>query len=271
MHAGQKWLLCDAAALRHCCLLLHELELATQGCQEMAIRLLARAHLEAWLVGLYIHYGGFKALERVAQDTRYNVEALDKEAKHFDEWLRGEQRSARRRGRKVEPDNEGIAMWNKANPEALPKPLLDPPYVPQLQPTGLDLTDRIAAFGHLDARPLPVSEIVDALTKLGPVKGMAMESFRPLYLIYQVISSIGMHATLNILDAYFVPGRFIRAAPVPVDGAIGDAASATALYGTAFLTKAVLGDQQSPTPVADEIRAWLMPDPSGRSAWAPGI
>lgn len=31
--------------------------------------------------------------------------------------------------------------------------------------------DRITAFGEYEARPLPVSDIVDALTKLGPAKG----------------------------------------------------------------------------------------------------
>jgi hypothetical protein len=265
------WLLYDAAALRHCCRLLYEMEVATQTNQELAARLLARAHLEAWLVALYIHYGGFEAVERVAQDTRYSLEVTGKEAKQFDLWLAAEQKSTRQRARKVEQANRGITQWNEENPEARPKALLDPPYVPQLQPTGLDLSDRIAAFGEYDARPLLVSEIVDALSKLGPAKGFGGESFRPLYLIYRVQSAIGPHATLNIFESYLVPGRFIRTAPLLINGSIVDAARITALHGTAFLASAILGEQGSPTPVADEIAAWLMPDPSGRSAWAPGI
>jgi hypothetical protein len=264
------WLLYDAAALRHCCRLLYELEVAAQTNQELAARLLARAHLEAWLVALYIHYGGFAAVERVAQDTRYSLEATDSEARQFDQWLTAEQKSARKRAWRVERAYNGITQWNEANPEAPAKVLLDPPYVPQLQPTGLDLSDRIAAFGAYDARPLPVSEIVDALTKLGPAKGFGSESFRPLYLIYRVLSAIGPHATLNIFESYLVPGRFIRTAPVPINGSIVDTARITALHGTAFLASAVLGDQGSRTPVADEFRARLMPDPSGRSVWAPG-
>lgn len=264
------WLLYDAAALRHCCRLLYELEVAAQTDQELAARLLARAHLEAWFVALYIHYGDFSAVERVAQDTRYCLEVTDNEAKQFDQWLTAEQKSTRKRSRKVERANDGITRWNELNPEAPPKALLAPPYTPQLRPTGLDLSDRINVFVAYEGRPLPVSEIVDALTKLGPVKNFARESFRPLYLIYRVLSAIGPHATLNIFESYLVPGRFIRAAPVPINGSVVEAARITALHATAFLASAVLGDQGSPTPVADEIRVWLMPDPSGRSAWAPG-
>jgi len=268
------WLLYDGAALRHCCRLLYEMEIAAAARLELAVRLLARAHLETWLTGLYIHYGGFEAVERVAQDTRYALEATDHEARLFDQWLTAEQKSARKRARKVEQANKGMSQWNKANPEGPAKAMLDEPYVPQLQPTGLDLSDRIAAFGDYEARSLPVSEIVDALTKLAPEKAFGRESFRPLYLIYRVLSTIGAHASLNILEAYLNPGpsgRFIRIAPLPANGSMIDNARITALHGTAFLASAVLGEQGSPTPVADEIRAWLMPDPTGRAAWAPGV
>jgi hypothetical protein len=268
------WLLYDGAALRHCCRLLYEMEIAATANLELAVRLLARAHLEAWLAGLYIHYGGFEAVERVAQDTRSSLEATDNDARLFDQWLTAEQKTTRKRARKVKQANKGITQWNEANPERPAKTLLDPPYVPQLQPTGLDLSDRIAAFGTYDAQPLPVSEIVDALTKLALEKGFGRESFRPLYLIYRVLSSIGAHASLNILEAYLLPGqsgRFIRIAPLPINGSMIDNARITALHGTAFLASAVLGEQGTPTPVADKIKGWLQPDPSGRAAWAPGV
>jgi hypothetical protein len=34
--------------------------------------------------GPYIHYGGFEAVTRVAQDTRHNIEAANDEAVAFD-------------------------------------------------------------------------------------------------------------------------------------------------------------------------------------------
>jgi hypothetical protein len=106
----------------------------------------------------------------------------------------------------VQQANEGIQKWNEPNPHLPAKPPHTGPYVPQLQPTGVDLSDRIADFGACQARQLPISELVDLLTKLGKEKGFGNESFRPLYLIYRVLTAIGMHPTLNILGAYFVPG-----------------------------------------------------------------
>lgn len=269
-----KWLLYDGAALRHCCRLLYEMEIAAAAKLEMAVRLLARAHLEAWLAGLYIHHGGFEALERVAQDTRHSLEGVSKEAAQFDQWLAAEQKSARKRAEKVERANKGIIQWNEANPDRPAKTLLNRPYVPQLRPTRLDLSDRIVALEEYEARPLPVSEIVDALTKLAPEKGFGLESFRPLYLFYRVLSTIGTHVGLNVWEPYLMPGksgRFIRIAPLPVNGSMIDNARITALHATAYLASAVLQEQGTPVPVADEIEAWLRPYPSGRSAWAPGI
>jgi hypothetical protein len=115
-----------------------------------------------------------------------------------------------------------------------------------------------------------VSEIVDTLTKWGPEKGFARESFRPIYLIYRTLSALGTHASMHILDAYFVPGGFIRVAPMPVNGSASDSVRATSLYGTAFLAGRVLGEHGIPTPAADDICDWLKPDPSGRAAWGPG-
>jgi hypothetical protein len=76
---------------------------------------------------------------------------------------------------------------------------------------------------------------------------------------------------MHILDAYFVPGGFIRVAPMPVNGSASDSVRATSLYGTAFLAGRVLGERGISTPAADEISDWLRPDPSGRAAWAPGL
>lgn len=46
------WLLYDGAALRHCCRLLYEIEVAAAAGLELSVRMLGRAHMEAWLVAL---------------------------------------------------------------------------------------------------------------------------------------------------------------------------------------------------------------------------
>jgi hypothetical protein len=67
------------------------------------------------------------------------------------------------------------------------------------------------------------------------------------------MSAIGMHANMHILDAYFVPGGFIRVAPMPINGSARDSVRATSLYGTAFLAGRVLGECGIATPAADEL------------------
>ena len=128
------WLLYDGAALRHCCRLLYEIEVAAAAGLELSVRMLGRAHMEAWLVALYIHFGGCEALLKVAQDARHSLEGIELEARQFDQRLAAEKTAARRSGRKVAKANSGIAQWNEKNPDVPPKPLLDEPYVPQLSP-----------------------------------------------------------------------------------------------------------------------------------------
>jgi hypothetical protein len=169
------WLLYDGAALRHCCRLLYEIEVAAAAGLELSVRMLGRAHMEAWLVALYIHFGGYEALLKVAQDARHSLEGIELEARQFDDWLAAEKTAARKSGRKVAKTNGGIAQWNEKNPDAHPKPLLDEPYVPQLSSTGLDLSSLIDGFGPHESQGLSMSEIVDTLTKWGPEKGFSRE------------------------------------------------------------------------------------------------
>lgn len=126
------WLLYDGVDLRHCCRLLYEIEVAAAAGLELSVRMLGRAHMEAWLVALYIRFGGYEALLKVAKDARHSLEGIELEARQFDEWLAAEKTAARKSGKKVAKTNGGIAQWNEKNPDVPPKPLLDEPYVPKL-------------------------------------------------------------------------------------------------------------------------------------------
>ncbi|MBD0694739.1 hypothetical protein BG452_17270 [Streptomyces sp. CBMA123] len=268
-----QWLAYNAAALRHCAQLLREIEAAVQSGQELAVRLLGRAHMEAWLVCLYIHFGGYPAVRRLAQAARHGLEGIDQEAKDFDEWLATAKKAARKRVRKVERANSGIAKRNESAPDKPPTPPHAIPHVPQLTPTGLDLDAVIASFGELEAQGLPVSEIIDSLSKWAPQMGFGKENFRPLYLIYRVMSVSGTHTTKSLLDTYFLPfkpGGFIKVSSAPANGSMIETTFVTAVYSTAYAATNVLAARDCPRPVCDTIEEWLRPDPSGRSAWAPG-
>ncbi|MEW2161358.1 hypothetical protein AB0950_40255 [Streptomyces sp. NPDC007189] len=268
-----KWRVYAGAALSHCCRLLAEMETAGRAHQEMAVRLLGRAHLEAWVVCLYIQFGEYPALERLGQAELRHLYGLQQEADTIDAMLAADRKEARRRRKKAEKANAGIARWNAANPTEVAKLFHELPHVPRLKPIGIDLNETIAGFGPLTAQELTVSEMVDTLTKWGPTRGFATESFRTLYFYYRLLSGLGTHATMTVLDQY-VPIRpsdsFVRVRAAPSLGAAADQLRCTALYATAYAAGYVLSTQGCDTPVADRIEATLYPDPDGRAAWSPG-
>jgi hypothetical protein len=205
---------------------------------------------------------------RVAQNTEYQTAAFANDAQEFDKWLKGEKKATRRSTRKVETANEHIALRNTSNPELPPVPLLSAPHIPQLAETRVDMRDRMDGT---DPQPLPVKEVVDLLTKLALEKAFGQESFWPLYLIYRALSMIGTHPTMHVLRSYLIASGFVRSSASLQTGSAADLVRISSIHSTAFLAGRVLGDAGCPAPIADEVRRRLESDPSGRSAWAPGI
>ncbi|MFE3527009.1 hypothetical protein ACFXOD_36645 [Streptomyces sp. NPDC059161] len=255
------------AALSHCCRLLAEMETAARAHQEIAARLLFRAHLETWVVCLYIHFGGHQALERLARAEVLYLEGLQQEADTIDATLAAARKEARIRRKRVEKENGHKAQWNAANPTEVAKNLTELPHAPQLKPLSLDRSETIAEFGTLTAQKLTVSEMVDALTKWGPTRGFATEPLRILYLYYRHMSGLGTHTTMSVLEEY-VPRQpsdsFVKVKGSPSLEIAGQLPS-MALYATADAVQRVLGAQGCDTPIADRIRATLPPDPADRS------
>lgn len=83
------WRRYDMAALRHCCRLVRKIEAASASGLEFAVRTLDRAHMEAWLTALYIHFGGHEALVRLARNTEYQTAAFANETLLMYSWVRG--------------------------------------------------------------------------------------------------------------------------------------------------------------------------------------
>ncbi|MFE3526809.1 hypothetical protein ACFXOD_35525 [Streptomyces sp. NPDC059161] len=263
-----KCLIYAGAALSHCCRLLAEMETAALAEQEMAVCLLWRAHLEAAVVCLYVHFGRYSALERLARaEVRYQ-EGLQQEGDTIDAGLTAGRAKARKSRKKAEEANVGIARWNAANPTEVPKALHELPPVPQLKPMTIDRRARIAEFGALTAQELTISEMVDTLTKWGPTRGFATETLRPLYLYYRHGSGTGAHTTMTVLEEYMSPsgsGSSVKVTAPPSLGAAVEQLPGAALYLTAEVARYVLGAQGCDTPVADRIRATLSRNPADRS------
>jgi hypothetical protein len=261
----------DAAALRHCCLLLKEIEQSVRSGQDMTVRLAGRALVEAWITAVYLHFGGYDALSRIVQNTLKQTDTLDKELKAFDQQLAKAKAKGQAKLAEVQRANTAISEWNRSHPEQPPKPLLDEPHVPQLAPTGIDLSGRVADFSRFTARGLSVSEMVAALTKLGPEKDFANEDFAPIYLLYRMLSTGGAHANIHVYESYFRPNYFVSTTTEPNSPPTVIWTLTTALYSVALLTQWVLSEPGHPTPVASQLRDLLQPDPTGRSGWTPGV
>jgi hypothetical protein len=262
----------DAAALRHTCSLLRSIARAALDEDELAVRILGRAHIEAWLTGIYLHFGGNAAIERVAADTRNETEITDAAIKRYDKELHEAKKTARRRARKTRADNTGKAQWNAQHPDQPPKPFLDEPYVPQQPAAGIDLSTRIADFTGVAGHGLSLSEVADTLTKLGPEHGFARENFTQVYLYYRLMSAASVHPTLHVYDSYFEPprGHFVHTSRSPTGDSVILHTWTTALYATALHIGWILHDAGQLCPVADELRARLEPDPASTKGWAPG-
>lgn len=262
------WLLYDAAALRHCCRLLFEIQHAADAELELAVRTLWRNHTESWLVAMYIHFGGYPALQCIVQGSRRNFEALEHDREGFVQKLAADKKAARASASKVKQINTGIKKWNAANPKAPRKPLRTVPHIPQLAPRDPGLNNIIDLYGAPDGQAISVSDMVDLLTKLGPEKGFSLESLRPIYHIYRMQSATGAHPTATVLDSYLDPCETWRTVPALVTPAVRSFALPGALQATAFLSSRILGVQGSPTPVFDGLHLWLAPELDGSAPWA---
>jgi hypothetical protein len=263
-----KWRVYDGAGLRYCAQLLRELGTAADAGLEYAVRTLARNALEATVLSLYIHFGGHEALTAVAQAAKHSLEGLQEEANQINGKLADDRKQARKRLKRVQARNAHIARRNLARPDLPPTELIPPPYVPQLAPRHLDhVTALIAGFGSLEAKPLSVSQMVDQLSEWAPRRGIGQESLRPMYLDYRILSTIGTHASMHVLDELFIMGHYVRIAdrPAPSDAALQ--LWDYALYYTSFIAERVLGAAGCPTPESTRVRTWSQPRPDGQASW----
>lgn len=255
------------AALRYCAELLRELAAAVDGRLEYAVRSLARSLIEATVFSLYIHFGGYEAVVAAGQAARHSAEGIQNERDRINQELAASKKKARSRLKRVQARNADIARRNTSRPDLPPQELIQSPHVPRLEPSRVDLTDFISAFGPIQAQALPVSVMVDKLSEWAPTRGLGQESLRSIYLDYRQLSVFGAHASVHLLDELFEPGHYIRIAdrPVPNDASLilWDAG----LYYTAFTAEWVLSAAGCDTPESTRIRIWTQPQPNGRAPW----
>jgi hypothetical protein len=230
-----------AGALRHTAALLRDVVDAVDAGREVAARVLGRAHLEAWIVGMYVMAFGDDAIEDIERGYVRAIEAQHASLAAYDDRLRTDIAKARKRNARIRRRNRDVAAWNSANPDEPPKPLLDEVPVPQRDLVDVDLR-RALAEGAPDededeAGRVPVSALVARLNEYGRDHEGPDAVFDMVYdLGYRGLSTLGAHPTLWVLNAYldFKPnGLFVSSvrdlrAPTMTDGILNTAVLLTA-------------------------------------------
>lgn len=91
------------AAVAHCCVLLERIDRERTSGDDLVGRVAARAHLESWLHGMYLHLGGVNALREVAAAFRWSLQAHQKALDRLDDEATAE-------GDKLEVDFSPLLM-----------------------------------------------------------------------------------------------------------------------------------------------------------------
>lgn len=113
-----------AAALRHVAALLMDVVDAAERGREAALRVLGRAHLEAWLVGMYVMAFGDEALADIEVGYIKAISTQHNRLADYDEQLRRGIKKAKAQNKRIRAANKHAERWNEAHPEVEPKPLM---------------------------------------------------------------------------------------------------------------------------------------------------
>ena len=243
------------ALLWHCCELLADIHTSMEHGREMAMRLLYRAFHEAWLMGLYVQYGGLEATMAIEADMKASFQAQLDDAVRYDRALKKE----RKRAAKVRKHNEKIAEWNREHPE-LPRGVTSrsSPSRNASPSTLLCPFSIVLSTSRLRSSVFPTSCRV--LNELGESLDDGDEHFGIVYTMgYRTMSSIGAHPNLEVIQSYFDSTRvtnFVRLERRVRTPSTADLVNQLTLQQVADLSFRVLGDiPGAAIPVTEEILA----------------
>jgi hypothetical protein len=256
-----------AASLRHSARLTSEIMDAVRRDQELTLRILGRAQIEAMLFGLYVHYGGEYALKRMASDLRKDNETLIEEFRQWNRGLVRERFRTLRLTRKLEKQNANIYLKNFISGDGEQILIQELPYVPRPTYARIDEKAMMRDLNGVVPRNLPLSEVVDWLTKNGPKLGLSKESFRPLYHIYRIISSVGPHPNFLLYESYIDRPKgmqMYRSIAIPRPGTDANQSLINTVFSTALLAESILGSEGQSIPETRRIRSLLEPNIDSR-------
>ena len=263
-----------AATMRHCANLLRELAEAGFNGNEMSLRIVGRAHIEAFVYGMYLALGDWEALNAVAADSKFYDEALANDLDNWNEWVTERTHKAKRRLRAVRAANAAIVRFNECHPPDQHKSLHPEPHIPRQNVVDYQTTDLRQRLPGVVKAELPLRQLIDQLEGLARKKGLGSESFQPIYHVYRVLSGLGTHPTLDVLDSYIdqePSATFISARRTPVTGSAFLMTITNAIYSTALLAEWLSPSRTTEALEIRRMRSLLEPVDGDTRGWTPGL
>jgi hypothetical protein len=202
-----------AAALRHCVALMTEMQRTRlfgqwrtgriSASAEIAVRILARSLVEAWLKGMYLVWAGEEALDALAGAYQVAVTKTDNAVKAYDHQVAAAAKTAARHNRRVRTQNAHITKRNEITPDLPPMPLLDSVPPPIRQKLALDLSEAVAgAQTDVTAEDLLLSNVARRVDQLADSRGDNVSAEAVYNSVYRLLSTYGEHISLATLDSY---------------------------------------------------------------------
>lgn len=249
-----------AAALRHVTALLVDVVDATGRRREAALRVLGRAHLEAWLVGMYVMAFGEDALTDIEAGYAKAISVQHNRLAEYDDRRRREIKEAKARNKRIRAANRDRERWNEAHPDAAPKPLVEEVPVPMRTAVDLDLHRTLGGRASDDeVSPLALAGIVERLNEYGRATEGPDAVFDMVYdLGYRGLSTLGAHPTLWVLNTYLdytETSTMVATVGQMRAGSMGESVLNTAVMLTAALSEKVIGLKGDEAPVAESVSA----------------
>ncbi len=249
-----------AAALRHAAALLIDVVDAAERGREAALRVLGRAHLEAWLVGMYVMAFGDEALADIEAGYIKAISAQHNRLADYDEQLQREIKKAKAQNKRIRAANKHAERWNEAHPHEEPKPLVEEVPVPMRTAVDLDLERALGGGAPAEeVSPLALAGIVARLNEYGRAQEGPDAVFDMVYdLGYRGLSTLGAHPTLWVLNAYLdfsetstMVGTVAQMGAASMAGAVLN----TAVMLTAALSEKVIALKGDEAPIASSVSA----------------
>lgn len=262
----------EMASLRHCSQILSEMIAAANQDLHLTVTILARVHIEASFVGMFITVGGMHALHVIAANTRYEDETTANELDAWNARLRDATRAIRKRIRRLTKVNAQMASWNEKHPGEPPKSLLVPPRLPRQNYVD-GVADELRKRVNTDPAKTSLRKIVDETSRLAKALGLTHEPLDPIYHVYRLVSSQGTHASLGLLDSYLQvdPGStFIRVGESSIQWDTKQHLI-NAIYSLALLAEWLFQSRGGDFGPVRKIRLSLEPQSSDLRGWTPDV